>query len=456
MIWSLVLPGLILLGVVIFVHELGHFLVAKWRGVRVLKFSLGFGPALVKWTRGETEYRLSWIPLGGYVQMAGDTPGEDGSMPGGQDEFLSHHWFGRLLIAAAGPAANLITAFLVMCSIGLVGVRYPDYKNQLGPVEEASQAHGVGLREGDRITAVRGTKVESWWPMIDEITAIPAKESVPLTIARGDSSFALTLAAVKREEVLRTLRPPTDPAIVGNVVTGMPAYKAGLKEGDHILAVEGQPVKFWEELPPLLQVRTDRPVRLTIDRAGKVFDITVTPMNPDGKGGSNGGRIGIEAPRHAVYVKRFSLVRSIQYGFFATGQIVANVYGGLWLTFSRPLYYREYLGGPLFIAQAASEQARRGIDAYLQFLAMINIAIMAFNLLPIPVLDGGHITLALLEAFRRQAISSRAYVRFQKVGLAVIGTLFILILANDPLRVVQRQRALGKAPQEGQVAPTPP
>jgi membrane-associated protease RseP (regulator of RpoE activity) len=128
----------------------------------------------------------------------------------------------------------------------------------------------------------------------------------------------------------------------------------------------------------------------------------------------------------------------------------------MWLTVSRPLYYREYLGGPMFIAQAASEQARRGLDAYLQFLAMINIAIMAFNLLPIPVLDGGHITLALLQGLRGQAISYRAYVRFQKVGLAVIGTLFILILANDPLRWLQRQRALDKAPQEGKVAPNPP
>src|SRR5207247_8385816 len=112
----------------------------------------------------------------------------------------------------------------------------------------------------------------------------------------------------------------------------------------------------------------------------------------------------------------------------------------------RPLYYREYVGGPLFIAQAASQQARRGLDSYLQFLAMINIAIMAFNLLPMPVLDGGHILLALIEAVRRQAISARSYLRFQKVGLVVMGTLVVLILANDPLRMVQRQRAIDKAP----------
>ena len=456
MIWSMVLPGLVLLGVVIFVHELGHFLVAKWRGVRVLKFSLGFGRALVKWTRGETEYRLSWIPLGGYVQMAGDTPGEDGAMPDRKDEFLSHHWFGRLLIAAAGPAANLLTAFLVMCSIGLVGVGYPDFTNVLGPVADTTRAFELGLREGDRITAVGDRMVESWAPMIDAALETPERQPLELGIARGDSTFRVTLGRDEHEAALQGIRPPPDPPIVGNIVTGMPAYKAGLKEGDRILSVDGTSVRIWEELPALLQSSTDRPVRLTIDRGGRVFDVTVTPMSPDGKGGPHGGRIGIEAPRHGVYVKRYSVARSIQYGFFATGQIVTSVYGGLWLTFSRPLYYREYLGGPLFIAQAASEQARRGLDSYLQFLAMINVAIMAFNLLPIPVLDGGHIVLALLEAFRRQAISSRAYARFQKVGLAVIGTLFILILANDPLRLVQRHRALGKAPQEGQVVPSPP
>lgn len=455
MIVSTVLPGLALLGLVIFVHELGHFLVAKWRGVRVLKFSLGFGPAIVKWQRGETEYRLSWIPLGGYVQMAGDTPGDDGAMPDRQDHFLSHHWFGRLLIAAAGPAANLVTAFVIMCSIGLIGVSYPNYPNTLGPLADTTRSWQNGLRPGDRITTVAGTATNSWVPLVEGMLAAPAGE-MQVRVTRGDSIFDVRVPAADRAAVLQELRPPQDPPVVGNVVTGMPAYKAGLKEGDLIRAVNEHPVVAWEELPPLLQVHADKPVQLSIERGGVVFDVTVTPMNPDGRAGPNGGRIGIEAPRHSVYVKRYPVLQSVQYGFMATGAIISNVYGGLWLTFTRPLYYREYLGGPLFIAQAASEQARRGVDAYLQFLAMINVAIMAFNLLPIPVLDGGHISLALLEAIRRQAISARSYLRFQKVGLAVVGTLFILILANDPLRLVQRHRALGSAPQEGQVAPSPP
>lgn len=456
MIQNMILPGVVLLGLVIFVHELGHFMVAKWRGVKVLKFSLGFGPALLRFTRGETEYRLSWIPLGGYVSMAGDSPNEDGSMPSGDQQFLSHPWFGRALIAVAGPAANLVTAFLIMMTIGLVGVTYPDYPNVLGALPDTSAAYRAGLREGDRVTAVDDTPVGSWIAIFVTDKLKPEKQGVDFTASRGDSGFTIHVAAGMRKAFLASLDRPSDPPVVGNVVTGMPAYKAGLKERDSILAVNGTPVKVWDDLPRAISSQTDQAVVLRVMRGGQVFDLTVTPVDPGGGGGANAGRIGIEARRLGNYVERYPLWRSLQLGLLATGDLVVSVYRGMWLTASRPLYYREYLGGPMFIAQAASEQARRGLDAYLQFLAMINVAIMAFNLLPIPVLDGGHITLALLQALRGQAISYRTYVRFQKVGLAVIGTLFILILANDPLRWLQRQRALDKAPQEGKVAPNPP
>ncbi|HYM80561.1 MAG TPA: RIP metalloprotease RseP [Candidatus Limnocylindria bacterium] len=456
MLLSFLLPGVVLLGIVIFVHELGHFLVAKWRGVRVLRFSLGFGPAIFKVTRGETEYRIAWIPLGGYVQMAGDSPGEDGSMPEERNEFLSHPWYGRIAILAGGPGANLITAFLVMVLIGLLGVQYPDYPNLLGPVADTSLAASVGLRPGDRIENVAGKPVGSWVSIFITASDQPPDRTIDLGVRRGDSTFAIPLLPAAREPVLSSLRRPPDPAVVGGVLTGMPAYKAGIKEGDRILAVNGQPIRVWDELPVALEGNVDRPVKLTVERGRRSFDLTVTPINPEGRRGGRRAQIGIEAPRQGVYVQRHGLVESLELGFRATGALIANVYGGMWLTISRPLYYREYLGGPLFIAQAASEQARRGADAYLQFLAMINVAIMAFNLLPIPVLDGGHIVLALFQGVRGQAISARAYMRFQKAGLVVVGTLFILILANDPLRLVQRQRALDKAPQEGPVEPGPP
>jgi len=453
---NMVLPGLILLGLVIFVHELGHFLAAKWRGVRVLKFSLGFGPALFKFTRGETEYRLSVIPLGGYVSMAGDSPNDDGSMPSGQGEYLSHPWYGRAFIAVAGPLSNLVTAFLIMISVGLVGETYPDFPNVLGAMPDTSMAYRAGLRPGDRIVEWAGHPTPTWAVIGSTLRRQRPDAAFTVVASRGDSTIRVEVPARGGIAFYRSLERPSDPPVVGTVVVGMPAYKAGLKERDSILAVNGLPVRVWEDLPRAISSQTDKPVVLRILRGGHTFDLTVTPIDPEGTGGANAGRIGIEARRLGNHVERYSLPTSLEYGVWGTGQMVASVYRGMWLTVSRPLYYREYLGGPMFIAQAASEQAQRGLDSYLKFLAMINIAIMAFNLLPIPVLDGGHIALALLQALRRQAISYRAYVRFQKVGLAVIGTLFVLILANDPLRWLQRQRALDKAPQEGQVAPNPP
>jgi len=450
------LPGAVVLGIVIFVHELGHFLVAKWRKVRVIRFSLGFGPAIVKFTRGETEYRIAWIPLGGYVQMAGDSLNEDGSMPNQPGEFLSHPWYGRIAILLGGPGANLVTAFLVMSVIGMVGVRYADYPAVMGPVADTSVAARAGLREGDVITSVAGKSVESWIPIFETETHTVSRKSVDLAVKRGDSTFTVSVAPEQRRPFFASLRRIPDEPVVGGVLTGMPAYKAGILEGDRILAVNGEKVTVWDDLPRTLEGQVDKPVRLTILRGTRTFDIIVKPINPGGSPEDQRAQIGIEAPRQRVYVERYSPALSITYGFRGTLEMIANVYGGMWLTVSRPLYYREYLGGPLFIAQAAREQAKRGADSFLQFLAMINVAIMAFNLLPIPVLDGGHIMLALFQALRGQALSARAYLRFQKAGLVVVGTLFILILANDPLRLVQRQRALDKAPREGQVAPAPP
>lgn len=453
MVWNAVVPGLIVLGVVIFVHELGHFLVAKWRGVRVLRFSLGFGPAMFAFTKGETEYRLSWIPLGGYVQMAGDSPSDDSHMPTGQDQFLSHHWFGRLLIAVAGPAANLVTAFLMLVLVGLLGVSYPDYPNRLGATPDTSVAYALGLREGDQIVRVGEEPTTSWLPIFLANSRVPDQQPVTLVVERGGARLTFEVPAERREPVFSSLRRPPEPALVASVATGMPAYKVGLKEGDRIVSVDGQPIASWDELPKAFRGRADRPVKLEVERGTQRFPIEVTPIH-DARDPEQ-GLIGIGAPRHGTYVERHGPVESLQLAARGTALLVGSVYEGMWLTATRFLYYKEYLGGPLFIAQAASEQARRGLDSYLQFIALINIAVMAFNLLPLPLLDGGHILLALIEAIRRQALSARSYVRFQKVGLVVIGAIFLMILANDPWRIMQRQRALGRTPQETPVV-TPP
>ena len=439
----------VVLGIVIFVHELGHFLVAKWRGVTVLKFSLGMGPEIGGFTRGGTRYCLAWVPVGGFVQMAGDHLNDDGSMPeGGPEQFLTHPWFGRILIALAGPAANLVGAWVVMVALCMLGVQQPDYPPLLGTLPDTSAAHAAGLREGDRVLALAGHAVRTWHDIEEAADGRDRARPLVFDLDRGGRRLALAVPGADGARVLGGLEPLPRPPLVGSVMTGMPAYRAGLQEGDHVRAVDGAPVTRFDQIGAALRGRADRPVRITITRGGRTFDVAVTPMRPTGDAASSLAVIGIEAPRGLTWTERFGPLAAVGAGFRLTGGVIASVYQGLWLTLSQPVYYRQYVGGPIFIAQMARDSARRGLDNFLYFLAWIHVAIMSFNLLPVPLLDGGHIALALLEALRRRAISGRTYLNFQKVGLVLVGSLFVIIFSTDILRPLQRQQALGKAPRE--------
>jgi regulator of sigma E protease len=449
------LPGILLLGIVIFFHELGHFLAAKWRRVTVLKFSLGMGPELFGFTHGGTRYCFSWIPLGGFVQMAGDHLADDGSMPeGGPEQFLTHPWYGRVVIAVAGPAANLVTAFAVMVLTFLVGVHQPDWPNRLGPVADSTRAYAVGLREGDELTSFAGHAIHTWRNLEDAARSVDGKAPVTFTVRRDSLSDSITVAGADAKTVLGDLQPPPPPAEVGSVATGMPAYRAGVQEGDKVLMVDGKPVHTFQDIARGLRGQADRPVPIRFERNGHTFDLNIAPMRMDGSG--DVALIGIEPPRGMEWVERLSFAEAVPAAFRGTGGLVANVFGSLWLTISKPAYYRESIGGPIFISQMASDSARHGLDRWLYLLALINVAIMAFNLLPVPLLDGGHITLALLEGARRRAVSGRTYMNFQKVGLVLVGTLFVFILSKDLARPFQRLRAVAKAPRETTtVAPGP-
>ncbi len=447
----------LVLGIVIFFHELGHFLAAKWRGVTVLKFSMGMGPELVGFNAGGTRYCIAWIPLGGFVQMAGDQPTEDGRIPaGGQEQFLTHHWFGRILIALAGPAANLVTAWLVLVIVLSTGFKQPDAVNVLGPLEPGSAGYARGLREGDRIVAVGATPIRTWHDLELAAAARDTNASLAFSLVRDGRGAAVTVPAAAARAVLGSLEPPRIPAMVGMVRSGLPAYRAGVREGDRIVAVAGQRVSSFDQIGGLLRPRTDQDVPLTIERDGRLVMIVVRPLSQSGGGGHQDGIIGIEPPRGLSWTQRLPFRRAVLEAFPATGSLVQQVYAGMWLSISRPIYYREYVGGPIFIGQMARDAARHGVDEFLNFLAMINIAIMAFNLLPVPLLDGGHILLALIEAFRRRALTARMYLNFQKVGLVLVGTLFVFIISKDIVRPFQRMRALDRAPRETTtVAPAP-
>jgi len=456
---STILPGVVLLGIVIFFHELGHFLVAKWRGITVVKFSLGMGPEMVGFTAGGTRYCLSWIPLGGFVQMAGDHPNEDGSLPeGGREQFLTHPWFGRILVAVAGPAANFVLAFVAFLLLyAVVGQGLIQWPSVVGPPAAGSPVALAGLRGGDVIVDVQGHPVHTWIDVEKQVGRVDTTRALEMRLRRGDSLFTVSTPPAERRAFLGNLDRP-HPPVVGALTSGLPAYLAGLKDGDRILAIDGHPVAQFGDIRDALRGKAEQHVVVSVRRGDADFDVTLRPAPMPGDT-TRQGFIGIEevGPRGTSEERlRAPFTEAVPLAFQQTLLATAQVYDGLWTTIVRFRQLHDQMGGPIFIAQMTRDAVRRGPDWVLNLLAMINLAVMAFNLLPIPLLDGGHIFLALLQAVRRRAISARGYLRFMRVGLAIVGTLFIFIIAQDVMRPIRRMRALENAPRETTtVAPSP-
>ena len=446
---STILPGILLLGIVIFIHELGHFIVAKWRGVTVVRFSLGMGPEMVGFAHRGTRYTIGWIPLGGFVQMAGDHLNDDGSMPeGGPEQFLTHPWPGRMLIAVAGPVANLFLAYATYVVLLTTGFKVPDFANVLGTVPESSAAHATGFRSGDRFTALGGKPVGTWRQMEQAYSAADTGDGLTFAIERAETSLAVTIPGGQVRRTIAELEPPASPPLIGAIRSGLPAYLAGFRVGDFVLSVDDVPVTTFQGIRAALHGKAEREVRVRVRRAGGVVELRVKPIRDETGSDPTAGLIGVEPPVGLTWRLKLPLREAFGAAGTQTLASIATVYDGLWKSVTRFWQYREQLGGPIFIAQMASDAARRGLDDWLALLAIINLAIMSFNLLPVPLLDGGHITLALVEAVRRRAVSGRSYLTFQKVGLVVVGVLFLFIISQDILRPLRRMRALDRNPRE--------
>jgi len=428
------LYGALILGVLVLVHELGHFLVAKWLGVRVISFSIGMGPRVVGFTRGGTDYRLSLLPLGGFVRMAGDTPeAEDRS--GAPDEFLSKPWWARALITAAGPIANLVFALLVTVAVFLGGIEGRDFATRVSKVDAGSVAGRVGLRPHDQIVNLAGHPARTLSALAEAAEAA-AKESgagtVPLVVEREGREVTLSTPRHEVEAIMSGLDWDMG-TVIGRVLIGYPAYDAGLREGDEILSVDGKPTRIWSELSSTLRSKPDAVRTLTVRRADRTFTVTLK-TSPE-------GTIGVSPPETLTFRQTFppgkAVVLGIQQTFWVTGQI----YAGLWSFVSDPVRLHGSIAGPIAIAQVAREQARGGIQQLITFASFISLALMVMNLLPIPILDGGHILFALIEAVRRRPLSLKTQYFFQRIGLFVLIGLVVFAFYNDVSRVTQRKRA---------------
>jgi regulator of sigma E protease len=432
-----VLAFLFVLGVLIFVHELGHYMMAKRLGVRVLTFSLGFGPKILKFRRGDTEYCISAIPLGGYVKMAGENPEDPRS--GNPDEFLSKTKWERFQILIMGPAMNIILAVVVMALVMMQGAEVPAFQDQppvIGAVLPASPAEKVGIRRGDRILTVAGDEVDTWDRFYMAIGTRPGRD-VAVTLLRDGKTTAVTVhpnTQTRFEVGDIGVLPDVNPGI-RTVTAGDPAEKAGLKPGDVVVAVNGERVIFARQLAEAISRNAGHEIDLTIRREGQERHVAVTPIARDGK-----GVIGIsiaEATRSfepgVLEAIGLSVKRNIEFG-----GLIFKTLGGLFVGETSP----RQLMGPVAIAQLSGESAAAGWIALFTLMASISLNLGLLNLLPIPVLDGGHIFIMLLEGIARRDFSMAVKEKMFLAGFVLLMMLMVTVIYNDLTRISWIERLM--------------
>ncbi len=432
--------GIIMLGILVFVHELGHFCVAKYCGVKVLKFSLGFGPKLVSRQWGETEYMICAIPLGGYVQMLGEGGGDQGE-DSTLDPAEEHRSFAgksvgrRMAIVAAGPIMNLVLPFLVLPLAYLVGVNLPTYLDEppcIGYVVPESEAAVAGFRAGDCIVAISDRPVATWTdtgPALVNSAGLPVR----FAIERDGVTDEIVLAAENGTlEGLQSigLLPHQEP-VIGGLAPDMPAAEAGLLEGDRIVSIAGRQILSWYELKDVIQLSGGEPTVFEIARGEERLSVTLVPRKQPG---GNDYLVGI-APHQPSEFKRFPLWQAIKAGADRSMELIE-----LTLVFIQKLFAGHVsssnIGGPITVVQIAGQAAQTNLSSILSVLAFLSIQLGILNLLPIPILDGGHLFFYLFELVFRRPISLRAREWAQQIGLILLILLMVLAFYNDIVRII--------------------
>ena len=425
------------LGVLVFVHELGHFVMARWHGVRVLTFSLGFGPKLLSVRRGDTEYCLSAFPLGGYVKMAGENP--DDQVTGADDEFLSKTKWQRFQILIMGPIMNLALAVVLLAVVLLQGAEVGAFENKpvvVGRVEQNSPAERGGIRPGDVIIRVNNEDVPTWEQFALQI-GMRADRDIRLTILRDGQQ---QVAAVRSTSEGRYsvgdvgVDPDVYPS-VDYVVDGEEAQAAGLKANDVILSINNQRMVFTRDVVDIVSANPEQLVEFKVRRDGTELVLTVTPRRENGV-----GRIGIGLANETLRFKpgvlqAFGL--SVKRNFEFSGLILKTLWG-LLVGETSP----RQLMGPVGMAQLSGESAEAGWVALLALMATISLNLGLLNLMPVPVLDGGHILIMALETVARRDFSIQAKEKMFLAGFVALMALMVTVIYNDLTRISWIERLM--------------
>jgi regulator of sigma E protease len=485
----------LVLGVMILIHEWGHFIAARMFGVRVDVFSIGFGPRLFGWKSGHTDYRISIIPLGGYVRMAGqdpteidspsrwsatraaaaeaETPGKVGDAiqtatevatgerlspgmeaaansgylrgneqlggfgAGAPDDLMSKPRWQRAVISAAGPIVNLVFPVLLLTVYYVaIGIPYPLFEDKpvvVTAVPSNSAATHAGLAAGDRVIAINGQQIPNWAEAAKAValTEPNTKASVEVESAGQKKTLEIPIGAQKDTEQVLGFAPMKP--VLEDVAPGMPASRGGLKEGDLIVAVDGQPIQWWGQFTERVRGSEGKALSLDIDRKGQPMHLVVTPQSGATERGESVYQIGVQVHDDTAY-RRVAFGESVKFAATNTYDTIDSTIGVVGKLFSGRVSVKQ-LQSVVGISRAAGQAVHRGVWAVITLMVLISVNLGILNLLPIPILDGGNILLLAIEGGLRRDLSMAFKERFVQVGLVFLLVLFAIVMYNDVARL---------------------
>jgi regulator of sigma E protease len=455
----LIVGIILVLGVMVLIHEWGHFSVARMCGVRVDVFSIGFGPRLFGWKKGPTDYRVSALPLGGYVRMAGQDPSEIDSAnstslggkqktfapypqvqaleKGPPDELMSKKRWQRALISFAGPAVNLIfPIFLLTGLFTFVGVPYPKYFDdplKITQIPERS-AERNPLKPGDQVLSINGTPTPNWEQAILALRQVsPGTSAIKMEVEESGTRRTVEIPVGEKPDSTDILGYAPVRPVIDQIGPGTPAESAGLRGGDVVTGVNGNKVDYWEQFQRIIWSSNGQPLNLEVDRKGQQVHLTVTPKKGAAEPGENVYQIGVGMPESNNVYKHVSFGEGVKLSAEDTVGVIAQTVHVVGKLFSGRVSIRQ-LQGPVGISTMAGEAVKRGPQYVLNLMVLISINLGILNLLPIPILDGGNILLLAIEGVMRRDLSMSFKERFVQVGLVFLLVIFAIVMYNDILR----------------------
>jgi regulator of sigma E protease len=427
----------LVLGVIILIHEWGHFIVARLFKVRVDVFSIGFGPRLFGWKKGDTDYRISALPLGGYVRMAGQDPSEVDSgkqaPTGASDELMSKPRWQRALIAFGGPGVNFVFPVLLLTGFyALVGIPHSVTLRQ--PVQvsafSSSLAQPSPLQVGERVVELNGLKNPTWESALDYLERVTPGSTLALKVIGKDGQERTVETALKDasafDQVFGFI--PFGP-VIDDVSPKSPAKRAGLKADDRVLEANGQPITYWGQFVDAIHQSKGQPVSLKVQRKGQTVAIAVTPQQGLSDAKDSTWQIGVSNQNELVY-DRTSLGFATSYAFRRTGDFFVQTIAVVGKLFSGRASVKQ-LQSVVGISQIAGDAVRKGPPQVVFLMAFISVNLGILNLLPIPILDGGMIMMLTIEGFLRRDLSLAVKERFVQVGFVFLLLLFVYVMYND-------------------------